>query len=829
MADDTLLSAAGRIADGEQVDWGSITSSLPSEDQRAIADELAVVQQIAAGHRQLHQLLPVSSDTPPNLMPDRTRWGHLDLLNIVGRGSYGTVYRAWDTRLERLVALKLFHGVSDPESVMQEGRMLARVRHENVVTVYGADVVDGVAGLWMELIHGETLEHHVKTRGPMTAVAAATLSADVAEALGAVHSAGLLHCDIKAQNVVRESGGRVVLMDLGAGRVVPEAQDSDQLSDVAGTPRYMAPELFHGGATATKSTDIYSFGVLLYFLVSGAFPVDGKSLGELKQAHAMRRSNSLDRVRPGLPPAFLDLVSRATDRDAALRPASASELQTALAAIAAPIVVPAAMPRSVGWWAAAAAAVVLLALVLARPLFTPAAPPASDVRSIAVLPIKNLTGDPAKAYIADGMTEVLISNLARIRSFRVQSFAAVMPYRDGAGATADTAKKLGVELLLAGSVTHLDSRTLVTLTLIDGASGVALWSDELSRDAAGLVSGQAQLIRNMANALGVRIGDPEPLQAKLDAAAEDAYLRGLARTLRAPAETEQAVADFRTATQLAPQFAPAWAELALAEVFVIDNAPLNQRSNRVEEIRQFANRAIQLDPKFARGYAARGLLELNQDWNFAAAEQTFRTAITEAPDDGFIRQRLAFLLAARGRLDEAIRFAQEGRALEPMVASRSIALAAVYYYARDFRQAEQEYRRALAIEPDSAVAQFGLGRVFADDGRAAEGAVEIERALARGRFPEWLAEYARVLVLAGRNADAQRVIDELTAGQRQPYLAQWAHIAAAQGDVERAFTLLDRAVTERSNSVLWLGVDPRVDPLRTDPRFDRLLTRIGLR
>ena len=151
-------------------------------------------------------------------MPDRARWGHLDLLNIVGRGSYGTVYRAWDTRLERLVALKLFHGVSDPDVVMQEGRMLARVRHEHVVTVYGADMIDGVAGLWMELVHGETLEQLVKARGPMNAVEAATLGADVAAALGAVHAAGLLHCDIKAQNVVQEAGGRVVLMDLGAGR-----------------------------------------------------------------------------------------------------------------------------------------------------------------------------------------------------------------------------------------------------------------------------------------------------------------------------------------------------------------------------------------------------------------------------------------------------------------------------------------------------------------------------------------------------------------------------------------------------------------------------------
>src|SRR5688572_21367635 len=157
----------------------SITSSLPSEDERAIAEELGVLAQIAAGHRQLHQLLPVNADTPRNLVPDRARWGHLDLLNVVGRGSYGTVYRAWDTRLERLVALKLFHGAADPETVMQEGRMLARLRHENVVTVYGADVIDGVAGLWMELVHGDTIDRMVRKQGPMSPRDAAVIGVDI--------------------------------------------------------------------------------------------------------------------------------------------------------------------------------------------------------------------------------------------------------------------------------------------------------------------------------------------------------------------------------------------------------------------------------------------------------------------------------------------------------------------------------------------------------------------------------------------------------------------------------------------------------------------------
>ena len=444
MADEALVAAAGRIADGEQVDWASISSTLESDRERAVAGELAVLARIAAGHRQLHELLPATDETAANLVPDRARWGHLDLLNIVGSGSYGTVYRAWDTRLERLVALKLFHGAQDPDAVMQEGRMLARVRHENVVTVFGADIVDGVAGLWMELIHGRTLAQIVKDEGPMAPRDAAQIGVDVSRALEAVHAAGLLHCDIKAQNVVRETAGRVVLMDFGAGRVVPEARDSDQLSDIAGTPRYMAPELFHAGAESTKATDIYSFGVLLYYLVSARFPVDGKSLGELKRAHLDGQVTPLKDARADLPASFLGLVSRALDRDPAKRQASVAELRSALSPLAAPGA-RRITPRSVGLWATVAFGVALLTFALLRQQGTPpAAPPAPEIRSIAVLPIRNLTGDPSKAYIADGLTELLISNLARVRLLRVPSFAAVAPMRDTDAAPEETMKKLGV-------------------------------------------------------------------------------------------------------------------------------------------------------------------------------------------------------------------------------------------------------------------------------------------------------------------------------------------------------------------------------------------------
>src|SRR5688500_11406659 len=236
MNPEPLVEAAGLVADGAILDWGSVTSGLTTDEDRAIADELAMIARVAQGHRQLHELLPLHRSGEIAL--DRTAWGHLELLEVLGRGSYGTVYRAWDPRLDRQVALKLFHGPRDPEAVMREGRMLAKIRHDNVVAVYGADVIDGVAGIWMEFIRGRNLEQIVKEQGPFSAAEATLVGLDMARALAAVHGAGLVHCDVKAQNVVREPGGRLVLMDLGASRATPGANDTTAIGQLSGTPRY---------------------------------------------------------------------------------------------------------------------------------------------------------------------------------------------------------------------------------------------------------------------------------------------------------------------------------------------------------------------------------------------------------------------------------------------------------------------------------------------------------------------------------------------------------------------------------------------------------------
>ncbi len=252
------------------------------------------MQQIAVGHRQLHQLLPVAADTPPHLMPDRARWGHLDLLNVVGRGSYGMVYRAWDTRLERLVALKLFHGASNPDAVMQEGRMLARMRHENVVTVYGADVIDGVAGIWMELVHGQTLDYIVKAPARCRAREAARSAPTWRARSARCMPRACCTATSRRRTWCARASGRVVLMDLGAGRLAPEARDDGDRSPMSPARRATWRRSCSCRApSATKASDIYSFGVLIYYLLSGGFPVEGKTLGELRRR--TRRASALAR------------------------------------------------------------------------------------------------------------------------------------------------------------------------------------------------------------------------------------------------------------------------------------------------------------------------------------------------------------------------------------------------------------------------------------------------------------------------------------------------------------------------------------------------------
>jgi len=271
-------------------------------------------------------------ETPPapaahKPAPEGPRWGQLVLLDKVGEGSFGEVYRAWDLILEREVALKLMLAAEEDPALLLEARMLARLRHPNVVTVFGVDRHDGRSGVWMDFIEGETLAALVEQRGSFGAQEALLVGVDVCRALAAAHQSGLLHRDIKAQNVMRERGGRIVLMDFGLGHETAGGEPTD----LGGTPLYMAPEVLEG-EPATVPSDLYAVGVLLFHLVTRAYPVEGSSLEELRAAHGAHRARSLRDLRPDLPSAFSRVVEKAIAPEPARRYATAGQMTSALEA-----------------------------------------------------------------------------------------------------------------------------------------------------------------------------------------------------------------------------------------------------------------------------------------------------------------------------------------------------------------------------------------------------------------------------------------------------------------------------------------------------------------
>jgi eukaryotic-like serine/threonine-protein kinase len=323
---DRLLALAESVALGAPVDWSE--AQVGSPPPAGEIEAMQAIEIIARAHSTwIAADATIELDAPPS-----RKWRHLDLGSELGRGTYGVVYRATDDKLGHVVALKLLNlGAKSPDA-LKEARLMSRVRHPHVVTVHGADVEGDRIGVWMELVDGHTLEHLLSVHGRFGAKEAAAIGLDLCGALAAVHSAGLVHRDVKARNVVREQGGRIVLMDFSAGEDLGAlaAPSGGNGPGAAGTPLYAAPEVFDGAAP-TPLADLYSLGVLLYHLVTGDYPVKGRDAADVRAAHARGDRVRLRDARADLPDAFVQLVERALSVDPRRRYESAGAFGDALA------------------------------------------------------------------------------------------------------------------------------------------------------------------------------------------------------------------------------------------------------------------------------------------------------------------------------------------------------------------------------------------------------------------------------------------------------------------------------------------------------------------
>ena len=415
-----LSSVASSISDGALIEWEQVARQVAG-DEDAVLDELRLLERIAKFHQTAQEngaLDPADAGDQP---ADPREWAHFLILGRIGGGSFGDVYRAHDKKLQCDIALKLMRDDGDSPAnvsrVLKEARRLARVRHTNIVTVYGADQVDGRVGLWMELVRGTTLEDLLQRQGTFGAREASVVGLDMCRAVAAVHRAGLLHGDIKAHNVMREEGGRNVLMDFGTGKDLDQdlRAQAGSSDDFAGTPLYLAPEVF-SGSPRTKVADVYSLGVLLFHLVTKRYPVEGQTRAAVDEAHQRHTRTHLRDLRPDLPDEFVTIVERALDPDPRRRFPGAGAFEIALARfLGAPAENDTAAPRRALTIALAA---VVAGMVIGTPVYWLATrqrvtlPAASPAAAAAVAPVAG-----AATYTIDaGLYRVSETAEAKLRS-----------------------------------------------------------------------------------------------------------------------------------------------------------------------------------------------------------------------------------------------------------------------------------------------------------------------------------------------------------------------------------------------------------------------------
>ena len=606
-ADDrALVDAAAKVADGAPVDWVSAESRADATSRRLVR-HLRLVESIASLHRSISP-----NDEDDVLLPQATgtdrvgeagaagpHWGRLSILDRIGHGTSCDVYRAWDTELHREVALKLLHDEGDHVEahtrLLEEARRLARVRHAHVVQVYGAEQHDGRVGLWMELVRGESLEQTVQSRGAFGAREAALIGLDLCAAIAAVHGSGLLHRDIKAQNVMRESGGRLVLMDFGTGE---ELAGTNRL---VGTPLYLAPEIFRGQRASIQS-DLYSLGVLLYYLVTAKFPVNAGSMEQLARAHANRQRTPLRDLRPDLPEAFIATVERSLDSDPTRRYQSIGQFESALresldAPSARPVAQPVAVPRRRFGVAFAAAAAVLIALIAGLIVWTGrvgVSEPA--IHSLAVLPLVD-TVSGQQADVSDALTEQLIATLGQIQSLRTTTLGSTLPLKGSARPRTEIAHQLGVDAILEGTLSG-DGATGQNVTLnaklIAAGSGSTLWSGSFTKPRGESAALLADTARALAEAVHAPMTGNENLRLRqvrsTNPAAEEAYLQGrLHLATYGPEPAQRALDAFNRALSFDSGYGAAHAGAAIAYMRLGDAGVLSladARQSALADIRK---------------------------------------------------------------------------------------------------------------------------------------------------------------------------------------------------------------------------------------------------
>jgi serine/threonine-protein kinase len=786
--------------------------------------------------------------------------GPYTIMRLLGRGGMGEVYLAEDGRLNRQVALKFFmsrvvDNAGARRQLVKEAQAVARLEHPNICAVYGIEEIDDYNFIVMQYVEGETLDA-VISKGQPAFAQAMKLAEQIVGALAVAHAQGVIHRDIKPQNIMVTGDGQVKVLDFGLAKVVQQTQggqgeEQSQLSQaglIIGTVPYMSPEQLRGEPLDFR-TDVFSAGSLLYELFGGSNPYKRGSEAETISAILTNRPPPLAAPAARVPPALNAIIQKCMEKEKGQRYPTAGELLSALRKFRDK------PQRRIRPDARAVAALAVIALLLAGLVFaylrhvsvpaTSAARPTgqphsavegsralSPEQTLAVLPFTSEDAGAGAESIGNGLTQSLVSQLSRLSRLRVKAPTFVPDLPDGSVDTQKLGHELRVDAVLSGKFKKRGGALILQTALVSSSDGSTIWEAEYDIQPAGMPNLHREIAERVVYTLRPQLSQGErEILARPQTESPEAYklyLLGRHYWYKRDRENiQRAINYFKQATEIEPLYAQAWAGLADSYVMLPTVAyGAVPTGDAMPKAKAAARRALEIDPALCEAHVSLGVVKLRYEWDWQEAESAFKRAIEINPENASAHFWYANLLNVTGRPQEAIAESERALEIDPFSPLVSMNLGRAYYRARDYDRAIKHFKRTLADDPKNSSASYVLGYVYLQKGMYREAVQIFEEMSSRNK---WLAAaplgyaYARV----DRKEEALKILDEMDKKRDLPSQER-AIVYLGLGDHDRAFHWLEEAYKERFGPIISLTSDPIFDALRPDPRFADLARRINL-
>lgn len=785
--------------------------------------------------------------------------GHYKVQSSIGAGGMGEIYRASDTRLRRDVAIKilpesLMKDASAIERFMREAYAASALNHPNILTIFDIGEHEDTHFIATEFVEGETLRQRMQS-AKFRLAEILDIAIQIAGALVAAHTAGIIHRDIKPENVMIRRDGYVKVLDFGIAKLSenesPEidanaatlVQSITAKGMILGTAFYMSPEQARGLRVDARS-DVFSLGAVIYEMTARKLPFSGATIADVIASILKSEPAPLSEIVKNLPPEFARIVAKSLSKKRIERYQTMKDFAEDLTQIRQRLAFQTELERihvSNDVFAASGEIFPLenATQILPKNSFPPQRKTRTRkaIDSLAVLPLVNSKADAETEYLADGITEGIINSLSKLPKLRVVPRSTVFRYKGQQTDTQQIGNELGVRAVFAGRILQIGDSLVINAELVDIANEAQIWGENYRREMTDIFTLLDEITEDISEKLKLKLSGEDKKQLSKryteNSEAYQFYLKGryFVTSKRTEDWIKKGIEYFQKAIDLDPNYALAFSGIAEAYGFLASSTGGWAPSEAYPKAEAAAMKALELDDSLGEAHCSLGFSRLLYDWDFAEAERQFKRAIELSPNYPNSHDGYGFYLKAVGRHTEAIEECQRAQKLDPLSPFAHVSLGYAHYFARDYEKAIDECRKALEMDKNSTFAYRNLGLAYLQQGKLEKAIEALDNAVKFSHgglaFESYLGfAYA----VAGKRTEALEVLSSLEDLDKERYVPAYnfAIIHAGLGDFDKSFEWFEQARKERSGFLPFLKVEPVVDPLRADSRFQDLLNQIGI-